>query len=270
MRSTGEVMGIADTFARAFGKSLLGVGLRACPSAGAAFISVQDDDKPRGLPRRAPAPEPRLRDRRDAAARPRRSSARASRSSASTRCVEGSPHVVDAIRGGDDSARDQHDAGRQGDSRQLLDPPQRAARRTSRTSRRWRRRSRRSTRSKSTRCCGARRRTSEACRSGTRRRRRERERGRVRARGRGASGVRGAPLVAIRSRRVLGDCSPAECAGRRCVPGCACAPGGPHSRAAPGEGPDQNDRDYRNAGGGQPVEHPKLQVQITAPVRASR
>jgi carbamoyl-phosphate synthase large subunit len=45
MRSTGEVMGIAGTFARAFGKSLLASGSRL-PKEGRAFISVKDDDKP--------------------------------------------------------------------------------------------------------------------------------------------------------------------------------------------------------------------------------
>jgi len=45
MRSTGEVMGIASTFARAFDKALLASGYRL-PSGGRAFISVKDDDKP--------------------------------------------------------------------------------------------------------------------------------------------------------------------------------------------------------------------------------
>src|SRR5205085_932958 len=45
MRSTGEVMGIAATFALAFGKSLLASGYRL-PREGRAFISVKDDDKP--------------------------------------------------------------------------------------------------------------------------------------------------------------------------------------------------------------------------------
>ena len=44
MRSTGEVMGIAPTFARAFHKSLLASGLNL-PKSGRAFISVKDDDK---------------------------------------------------------------------------------------------------------------------------------------------------------------------------------------------------------------------------------
>ena len=52
MRSTGEVMGIADTFARAFAKAMLASGQRIeVPSATStkaryAFISVRNDDKP--------------------------------------------------------------------------------------------------------------------------------------------------------------------------------------------------------------------------------
>jgi len=44
MRSTGEVMGIAATFATAFGKSQIGAGTRL-PTSGTAFLSVQDSDK---------------------------------------------------------------------------------------------------------------------------------------------------------------------------------------------------------------------------------
>ncbi|MBM4357934.1 MAG: carbamoyl-phosphate synthase large subunit [Deltaproteobacteria bacterium] len=44
MRSTGEVMGIAKTFARAYGKALAGAGVRL-PRSGRAFISVHDRDK---------------------------------------------------------------------------------------------------------------------------------------------------------------------------------------------------------------------------------
>ena len=45
MRSTGEVMGIASTFERAFGKAIVAAGL-ALPRKGAVVISVRDDDKP--------------------------------------------------------------------------------------------------------------------------------------------------------------------------------------------------------------------------------
>jgi carbamoyl-phosphate synthase large subunit len=48
MRSTGEVMGIADTFARAFGKSMLASGQAVAPPSERkrVFISVKDEDKP--------------------------------------------------------------------------------------------------------------------------------------------------------------------------------------------------------------------------------
>jgi carbamoyl-phosphate synthase large subunit len=51
MRSTGEVMGIADTFARAFGKAMTASGLAiGVPDADTTkrrvFISVKDEDKP--------------------------------------------------------------------------------------------------------------------------------------------------------------------------------------------------------------------------------
>jgi carbamoyl-phosphate synthase large subunit len=44
MKSTGEVMGIADEFGAAYAKAQSGVGQRL-PSAGAVFISVADKDK---------------------------------------------------------------------------------------------------------------------------------------------------------------------------------------------------------------------------------
>jgi len=54
MRSTGEVMGVAETFARAFGKAMLASGIElAIPDARArrrrAFISVKDEDKPAAI-----------------------------------------------------------------------------------------------------------------------------------------------------------------------------------------------------------------------------
>jgi carbamoyl-phosphate synthase large subunit len=44
MKSTGEVMGVGESFAEAFAKSQLAAGVRI-PSAGKAFISVRDADK---------------------------------------------------------------------------------------------------------------------------------------------------------------------------------------------------------------------------------
>ncbi len=45
MKSTGEVMGIAGDFGRAFAKAQLGAGV-ALPLQGAVFVSVRDHDKP--------------------------------------------------------------------------------------------------------------------------------------------------------------------------------------------------------------------------------
>ena len=44
MHSTGEVMGIGDTFGKAYAKAMLGAGLEL-PASGTAFISVNDSDK---------------------------------------------------------------------------------------------------------------------------------------------------------------------------------------------------------------------------------
>jgi carbamoyl-phosphate synthase large subunit len=48
MKSTGEVMGVGQTFAEAFYKSQLASGERL-PAGGKAIISVRDADKPRTL-----------------------------------------------------------------------------------------------------------------------------------------------------------------------------------------------------------------------------
>ncbi|GGM28525.1 carbamoyl-phosphate synthase large subunit [Pseudomonas asuensis] len=45
MKSTGEVMGVGDSFAEAFSKAQLGAS-EILPTSGCAFISVRDDDKP--------------------------------------------------------------------------------------------------------------------------------------------------------------------------------------------------------------------------------
>jgi carbamoyl-phosphate synthase large subunit len=48
MKSTGEVMGVADTFAEAFLKSQLAAGVRL-PAKGKVFISLKDADKSRAI-----------------------------------------------------------------------------------------------------------------------------------------------------------------------------------------------------------------------------
>jgi carbamoyl-phosphate synthase large subunit len=45
MHSTGEVMGIGDTFGEAYGKAMMGAGLVLPSCQGTAFISVSDSDK---------------------------------------------------------------------------------------------------------------------------------------------------------------------------------------------------------------------------------
>ena len=54
MRSTGEVMGVAETFARSFGKAMLASGIElALPERGGkrrrVFVSVKDEDKPAAI-----------------------------------------------------------------------------------------------------------------------------------------------------------------------------------------------------------------------------
>jgi carbamoyl-phosphate synthase large subunit len=49
MRSTGEVMGVADDFGAAFHKGLLAAGMRL-PQSGRVFVSVRDADKRMVLP----------------------------------------------------------------------------------------------------------------------------------------------------------------------------------------------------------------------------
>src|SRR5699024_1491610 len=46
MKSTGEVMGVGETFAEAFSKAALGAGERLPERGGTVFISVRDADKP--------------------------------------------------------------------------------------------------------------------------------------------------------------------------------------------------------------------------------
>ena len=48
MKSTGEVMGVGETFAEAFVKSQLAAGVKL-PASGRVFISVRNDDKARAV-----------------------------------------------------------------------------------------------------------------------------------------------------------------------------------------------------------------------------
>ncbi len=103
MRSTGEVMGIADTFARAFYKSMLasGIDVMAPEKSGVrrVFISVKDDDKPVAcfIARRLRAAGYEIVATKGTAAALVRARIPCERIH---KVAEGSPHVVEAIRGG--------------------------------------------------------------------------------------------------------------------------------------------------------------------------
>ncbi len=104
MRSTGEVMGVADTFARAFGKALLASGT-ALGGPGAqtkrhsVFVSVKDEDKPAAIHIAR-----RLRALGFHVLATRGTAAALTRARVPVRVVqkvnEGSPHVIDTIRSG--------------------------------------------------------------------------------------------------------------------------------------------------------------------------
>jgi carbamoyl-phosphate synthase large subunit len=101
MRSTGEVMGIAETFARAFGKSMLaaGTGLEIVGKKRRVFISVKDEDKPVAvlIARRLRAQGFEILATRGTAAAITRARIPCE---GIKKVNEGSPHVVDAIKSG--------------------------------------------------------------------------------------------------------------------------------------------------------------------------
>jgi len=102
MRSTGEVMGVSDTFARAFGKAMgaSGMPLATFGKRGLrAFISVKDEDKPVAvhIARRLRALGFEI-----LATKGTATAIARARVPVQTvnKVLEGSPHVVDAIRSG--------------------------------------------------------------------------------------------------------------------------------------------------------------------------
>jgi carbamoyl-phosphate synthase large subunit len=102
MRSTGEVMGIAETFARAFGKAMAasGMPLTGLQKRGLrAFISVKDEDKPLAviIARRLRAVGFDI-----VATKGTASAIQRARVPCEVvkKVLEGSPHVVDAIKSG--------------------------------------------------------------------------------------------------------------------------------------------------------------------------
>ncbi len=98
MRSTGEVMGIATSFALAFGKSMAASGF-ALPSHGRAFISVAENDKPAAcyVARRLRNLGFTIVATRGTAEAIERARVPVERIN---KVLEGSPHVVDAIKAG--------------------------------------------------------------------------------------------------------------------------------------------------------------------------
>ena len=109
MKSTGEVMGIADDFATAFLKSQLGAGTDL-PTAGTLFVSVKDSDKaPIVAPVRALVG---LGFKVDRDRRHRRLSGRAGVPvERVNKVAQGRPHIVDRIKDGGVASDLQHDRG---------------------------------------------------------------------------------------------------------------------------------------------------------------
>jgi carbamoyl-phosphate synthase large subunit len=99
MRSTGEVMGIARDFPTAFGKAQAAAGV-TLPTKGAVFISVTDTDKPAATPIAA-----RFHDLGFELIATAGTAQSISAMGVPVRRInkigEGSPHVVDCIRGGE-------------------------------------------------------------------------------------------------------------------------------------------------------------------------
>ncbi|MBP1729461.1 MAG: carbamoyl-phosphate synthase large subunit, partial [Deltaproteobacteria bacterium] len=99
MKSTGEVMGIDDSFAKAFAKAQLGAGAKL-PTSGKVFISVKDADKKHLVPIATNLYNDGFK-------------ILATRGTASylkekgvpvqtvNKVLEGRPHIVDAIKNGD-------------------------------------------------------------------------------------------------------------------------------------------------------------------------
>jgi carbamoyl-phosphate synthase large subunit len=99
MKSTGEVMGIDQTFAVAFAKSQIGGGSRL-PRQGTVFVSVKDSDKPRVV--EAVRILVKLGFRVIATSGTQRYFAeRGIPASKINKVLEGRPHIVDAIKNGE-------------------------------------------------------------------------------------------------------------------------------------------------------------------------
>ena len=99
MKSTGEVMGVGESFAEAFVKSQLGAGVKL-PTSGCAFISVKNSDKPAMVEIARMLHELGFK---ILATRGTAAAISASGIPAATvnKVTEGRPHVVDMIKNGD-------------------------------------------------------------------------------------------------------------------------------------------------------------------------
>jgi carbamoyl-phosphate synthase large subunit len=99
MRSTGEVMGIDNDFAMAFGKSQLGSG-QILPTSGTVFVSVKDSDKDRMV---APVRQLGAMGFKIIATRgtKRHLEANGIECDVINKVLEGRPHIVDAMKNGD-------------------------------------------------------------------------------------------------------------------------------------------------------------------------
>jgi carbamoyl-phosphate synthase large subunit len=99
MKSTGEVMGIDASFERAFAKSQLGAGVKL-PGSGTVFISVRDGDKVGLVPmaRRLTEMGFHVLATRGTASRIRDAGLPVK---VVNKVLEGRPHCVDAIEGGE-------------------------------------------------------------------------------------------------------------------------------------------------------------------------
>ena len=99
MKSTGEVMGVGESFAEAFVKSQLGAGVKL-PTSGCAFISVKNSDKPAMVEIARMLHELGFK---ILASRGTAAAISASGIPAATvnKVTEGRPHVVDMIKNGD-------------------------------------------------------------------------------------------------------------------------------------------------------------------------